>query len=70
MKRYMTATGLVTFLIFILTMGDAFAGRKLLDDFSDPYIDTNKWQQGELVREIAGGKLISKIGGNLEPIGI
>ena len=67
MKRYMTATGWVTFLIFILTMGDAFAGRKLLDDFSDPYIDTNKWQQGELVREIAGGGLISKIGGTAEP---
>ena len=67
MKRYITATGIVTLLMFCFTMGDALAGKKLLDDFSDPYIDTSKWQQGELVREIAGGKLISKIGGNAEP---
>ena len=32
----------------------------LYDDFSGTYIDQTKWEEGEWVREIVGGKLISK----------
>jgi len=62
MKRYIIAAGMVTFLIFCLTMGDALAGRKLLDDFSGTYMDPEKWQDCEFVRKVAGGKLVSKLG--------
>jgi hypothetical protein len=34
--------------------------QSLYDDFSAPDIDKNKWRQGELVREIRGGELVSK----------
>jgi len=35
----------------------------LYDDFSGTYIDKTKWQEGELVREIQEGKLVSKLTG-------
>ena len=62
MKRNFTAIGMVTFLIFCFTMGDALAEKKLLDDFSGTYMDPEKWQYREFVREVAGGKLVSKPG--------
>lgn len=62
MKRYITATGMATVLIFCLTMGDAFADKQLLDNFSGAYMDAKKWQYRESVREVAGGKLVLKLG--------
>jgi hypothetical protein len=38
--------------------------RELYDDFSGTYIDSKKWDNRELVREVMGGKLVSKIGNN------
>jgi len=35
----------------------------LYDDFSGTYIDKTKWRQGEMVREIQEGKLVSKLTG-------
>ena len=62
MKRNFTAIGMVTFLIFCFTIGDAIAGKKLLDDFSGTYMDPEKWQYREFVREVAGGQLVLKLG--------
>jgi len=62
MKRYITAAGMVTLLIFCFTLGDATAGKRLLDDFSGSYMNARKWKYREFVREVAGGKLVSKLG--------
>jgi hypothetical protein len=62
MKRYITAAGMVTLLIFCFTLGDAIAGKRLLDDFSGTYMSAKKWLYREFVREVAGGKLVSKLG--------
>jgi len=62
MKRYITATGMAIFLIFCFTIGDVIAGKKILDDFSGTYIDPEKWQYREFVREVAAGKLVLKLG--------
>ena len=62
MKRYITAISMVTLLIFCFITGDALAGKKILDDFSGTYMDPEKWQYREFVREVAGGKLVSKLG--------
>ena len=62
MKRYITTIGMVILLIFCFTTGDALAGKRLLDNFSGTYMDAEKWQDREFVREVAGGKLVSKLG--------
>jgi hypothetical protein len=41
---------------------DAIPLTYLYDDFSDTYIDTHRWSSRELVREISGGQLVSKLG--------
>jgi hypothetical protein len=40
----------------------AFAAKSLLDDFSGTYIDSQKWEYREFVREVVAEKLASKIG--------
>jgi hypothetical protein len=42
--------------------GQAFGAKSLLDDFSGSYIDSAKWRNGELVREVVNEMLVSKIG--------
>ena len=55
---------LVLFSVFILG-APAFGAPTLYDNFSGQYIDSQKWYYRELVREVAGGKLVSKTGGCL-----
>ena len=60
MKRtFYVSMVLVLFSIFIV-WAQAFAS--LLDDFSGTYLDSQKWEYRELVREVVGGELVSKIG--------
>ena len=55
--------GIVLVLFSMFVVGaQAFGAPALYDDFSDPYIDNGKWGAREFVREVAGGKLVSKIG--------
>ena len=44
---------------------NAFAGKKLYDDFSSVYMDDNKWIMQEYVSEVAGGEYISKLRNSL-----
>jgi hypothetical protein len=61
MKRTISIIAyLVAFSVFFIT-GQAF-GARVLDDFSGTYIDGQRWNDRELVREIVGGKLVSKVG--------
>lgn len=51
-------------LIFILVClfdSQAVAAKTLYDDFSEDYLDSNKWNQKEMVREVVSGQLVSKI---------
>jgi len=62
MKRnFYLGTVLILFSVFIVGP-QGFAAAPLYDDFSGTYIDSQKWMQRELVREVAGGKLVSKVG--------
>jgi hypothetical protein len=49
----------VTFAFIINTQ--AFAAKFLYDDFSGNFIDSGKWKQVEIVREVSGGNLVSKV---------
>jgi len=51
---------LLLFSVFFIT-GQAF-GARVYDDFSGTYIDGQRWNDRELVREVVGGKLVSKVG--------
>jgi hypothetical protein len=55
----------VTLLLYAVfaTTGASLAA-VLLDDFSDPYINSRKWMDREFVREVVGGQLIVKLGNN------
>lgn len=62
MKRTFTISmTLVIFSIFIVG-AEAFGAKSLYDDFSVIYIDSQKWEKREFVREVVEGKLVSKIG--------
>jgi hypothetical protein len=65
MKRNQIFTVLlVVFLIFIEGK-ETFAAKTLFDDFSSgTTIDSQKWEMRENVREVIGGKLVSKLGNN------
>jgi len=61
MKRnILTIAYLALAFIFFIT-GHAL-GSRVLDDFSGTCLDGQKWNDRELVREIVGGKLVSKVG--------
>ena len=65
--RYLGSLGSSVLTIFILSLlftPAASAGKRLLDDFSENYMSSKKWQYREFVREVAGGKLVSKLGNN------
>jgi hypothetical protein len=49
--------------IFIVALGIQNAAAKALhDDFAGNYLDSSKWNDGEFVRKISQGKLLSKVG--------
>ena len=56
------AVSLFSLLLAFANSNNAAAAGKLYDDFSAEYIDDDKFARRELVREIAGGKLILKMG--------
>ncbi len=62
MKRTLYVS-MVLVLFSIFTVGaEAFAAKSLYDDFSGTYLDSQKWENREFVREVVAGKLVSKIG--------
>ena len=60
-QTFSISIALVLFSIFIVGT-EAFGAKSLYDDFSGTYIDSQKWEHREFVREVVGGKLVSKIG--------
>jgi hypothetical protein len=68
MKRIYCLNIILIFL-FIFAMGsNAVTAKTLYDDFSGDYLDTSKWNDRELVREVANGKLVSKVRTDSEKI--
>ena len=65
MKRYSWFTLIFVFFVFYCLNCNVFAAKELYDDFSGTYIDSQKWNYREFVREIVAGKLVSKIGNNM-----
>jgi hypothetical protein len=61
MKRYFSIGISVVLFISFFVLSDAFAQKALYDDFSGIYIDYQRWNEGEYVREIVAGKLVSKV---------
>jgi len=52
----------VTLLVSICLIASQFvSAQTLYDDFSGSFIDNNKWNQSEFVREVTNGQLASKI---------
>jgi hypothetical protein len=61
MERCSWVIVISTFFLICCFSSNAFAEKELYDDFSGTYIDSQKWTR-ELVREVVGGKLVSKLG--------
>jgi len=62
MRRDIYLTIILFLCILFMVVPRAFGGKALYDDFSGTYLDIQKWQNREFVREVAEGKLVSKIG--------
>ena len=62
MKRNLFVSILIIFSSIFISWTATFAEINLYDDFSETYIDAQKWKDREFVREVSAGKLISKIG--------
>jgi len=62
MRRYICLLLCLVLAFCLIINNQAFAGRTLYDDFSENFIDNKKWIGSEIVREVASGKLLSKIG--------
>ncbi|HUT71907.1 MAG TPA: choice-of-anchor U domain-containing protein [Desulfatiglandales bacterium] len=62
MRRLLYLTMVSVLFSAFVVGGQAFGAPALYDDFAGTYIDSQKWSNRELVREVAGGKLVSKIG--------
>jgi hypothetical protein len=62
MKRLYCLKGSFVLLIVCFLASNVFAEKELYDDFSGTYIDSKRWDSRELVREVVGGKLVSKLG--------
>jgi len=62
-KNYLILISFVISLI-VLTAFDSIASPFLYDDFSESYINTNRWKQAEFVREVdvSNHRLLSKLG--------
>lgn len=53
----------------LVSTGDLFAGKILYDDFSSGDLDGDKWIQRIYVREVIGGKFVSKLGNRSPDMG-
>ena len=62
MKRHFITYVTIVLCITCFGKNDSFAQKNLYDDFSGTYIDYQKWNEGERVREVVAGKLVSKVG--------
>jgi hypothetical protein len=61
MKSYCCLASVLIFM-FIFSFGSgSVAAQSLYDDFSEDYLDSNKWNEQEFVREVVSGQLVSKI---------
>jgi hypothetical protein len=58
--------GIIFFLIVFAIGPTAINAKTLYDNFSGTALDPNKWQHTEFVRQVSGGKLISKIQSSTE----
>ena len=61
MKRHLYLNLFLVLAFTLIFNTQAFAESTLYDDFSGTYIDGQKWIWRERVREVVGGKLVSKI---------
>jgi hypothetical protein len=61
MKRHFITYVTIVLCITCFGKNDSFAQKALYDDFSGTYIDYQRWYEGEFVREIVAGKLVSKV---------
>lgn len=64
MKRYFYFFLLLGLALVLIFNTQAFAAKSLYDDFSGIYIDDQKWNNPEHVREVAGENLVSKVANN------
>lgn len=62
MKRPLCSCLILGVAFAVIFNSPAIASRSLYDDFSGNYIDSEKWNEGEFVREVVAGKLVSKVG--------
>jgi hypothetical protein len=62
MKRYVYWFLFLGLAFALIVNTHAFAAGALYDNFSGTYIDGLKWNEREFVREVVGGKLVSKVG--------
>ncbi|MCK5097315.1 MAG: hypothetical protein KAR45_04390, partial [Desulfobacteraceae bacterium] len=62
MRRLLQLSIIIVLSILVMCIGKEGAANNLLDDFTGPYISSEKWQNREFVREVTDGKLLSKIG--------
>jgi hypothetical protein len=60
-QRFFAILAMLTSLLLIYS-GEAVAGKILYDDFSSAYINSSKWRQRTIVREIVDGQYVSKLG--------
>lgn len=58
MKRLYCLGISLIFLIFWISGIQTATAKTLYDNFSNTYLDSNKWNQGEFVREVSQGKLV------------
>ena len=61
MKRYFYLCLMLGLAFGLIVNTQAFAASALYDDFSGTYIDGQKWNEREFVREVVGGQLVSKV---------
>ena len=59
MKQSLCSFIILTVIAVSFVSVPAFSG-EIYDDFSETYINPEKWKQREYVREVTGGKLVSK----------
>ncbi|BBO71372.1 hypothetical protein DSCA_53020 [Desulfosarcina alkanivorans] len=67
LKKKRMAVWFLTFVVQGLLLGQIVSARMLYDNFSGAHVDDQKWMNQwtdytEMVREVAGGKLVSRIG--------
>jgi hypothetical protein len=58
MKRNCLLGNILVFLLVFLVSVNIVSAKTLYDNFSNDYLDPEKWKQGEFVREVFQGKLV------------